>query len=160
VFTSRRQVLINISQIAMAATLASCSKSTEQTASNTDLELLASVTYDILPFAELPATLYVQAAQKILDLNNTDVTEGIKKLREVSQGKPWKDVAEADRVAALTALRSSPFFAVIRSNTLQVILRNPATFDIVGYGGSAIEKGGYISRGFGDINWLPAAKNN
>jgi hypothetical protein len=31
-------------------------------------------------------------------------------------------------------------------------------FDLVGYGGSAIEQGGYINRGFDDIDWLEAVK--
>lgn len=161
--TTRRQVLVTISQLAAAATLAACSKSADQaaaTASGPDLELLASVAFDILPYAELSPELYVKAAQQILDLHDASVPDGLQKLRDASKNVPWKDVAETERVAILTSLQGNPFFEVLRSNTLQVLLSEPAVFAIVGYGGSAMEFGGYINRGFNDISWLPAAKNN
>ena len=160
--TTRRQVLIAISQLATAATLVSCTRSADQaaaTAGNSNLELLASVAYDVLPFAELPAELYVKAAQQILDMKDNHVVAGLEKLRDASHNAAWKDVPEAERVAILSSLQDSPFFGVVRANTLKVLLRDPATFAIVGYGGSTIQYGGYISRGFNDINWLPAAKN-
>ncbi len=161
--TTRRQVLVTISQLAAAAGLAACGKSADQTAANAsgaDLELLASVTYDMLPYAELSPELYVKVAQQILDLHDSSVPDGLKKLRDASRNVPWKDVAEAERVSILTSIQGSPFFEVLRANTLQVLFREPATFAVVGYGGSAMEFGGYINRGFNDISWLPASKNN
>lgn len=159
--TTRRQVLIAISNLAAAASLASCSRSPDKpAAANPDLELLASVAYDILPYPELPPALYVKAAQQILNLNDQEVPGGLAKLREASGQTAWKDLAEADRVATLASLQETPFFAVVRANTLQVLLRDPATFEVVGYGGSTIQHGGYLNRGFNDISWLPAAKQN
>ena len=161
--TTRRQVLVTISQLATAATLAACTRSGNQateTAGGPDLELLASVAYDILPYGELTPEVYVKAAQQILDLHDATVPGGLKQLREASKNVPWKDVAEAERVAILTSMQDSPFFEVLRSNTLQVLLRDPEAFAVVGYGGSAREFGGYLNRGFNDISWLPAQKNN
>jgi hypothetical protein len=159
---TRRQVLITISQLAAAAALASCARSPDKTAGagNADLELLASVAYDILPYAELPPQSYVNAAQQILDLKHSEVPAGLQKLRDASPGTAWKDMAEAERVKILASMQDSPFFAVIRASTLQALLRDPATFAIVGYGGSSIQFGGYINRGFNDISWLPAQKSN
>lgn len=157
--TSRRQVLITISQLAAAATLASCTKSANNaTTSSADLEMLASVAYDILPYSELQPELYVKAAQQILDLHDASVPDGLKMLRDASHNTAWKDLAETERVAILTSLQDSPFFAVLRANTFEVLLRDPTTFAVVGYGGSTIQYGGYINRGFNDISWLPAAK--
>ena len=164
---TRRKVLITISQLATAATLLSCTRSADQTAAtqaaatagNLNLELLASVAYDILPYAELPPELYVKAAQQILDVKDNNILAGLEKLRAATRNVAWKDVPESERVAILSSLQDSPFFGVIRTNTLQVLLRDPATFAIVGYGGSSIQYGGYIRRGFDDINWLPASMN-
>ena len=158
--TTRRQILITISQLATAAALVSCTRSADQaaaTASSPNLELLASVAYDILPFAELPAALYIKAAQQILDLKDNHVIAGLETLRAANRNVAWKDVPEAERVAILSSVQHSPFFAVVRANTLQVLLRDPATFAVVGYGGPSIQYGGYLLRGFNDINWLPAA---
>jgi hypothetical protein len=163
VLTTRRQVLVTISQLAAAATLAACTRSGNQatgTSGGPDLELLASVAYDILPYAELTPDLYVKAAQQILDLHDAGMPDGLKKLRDASNNVPWKDLAEPDRVAILTSMQDTPFFEVLRSNTLLVLLREPATFAVVGYGGSAMQFGGYLHRGFNDISWLPASKNN
>lgn len=160
--TTRREFLIAISQLATVATLVSCTRSEDQTAvatSNPNLELLASVVYDILPYAELPPELYVTAAQKILDLKDNNIVAGLEKLRVASNNAAWIDVPEAERLAILSSLQDSPFFGVLRANTLQVLLRDPATFAIVGYGGSSIQYGGYINHGFNDINWLPASTN-
>jgi hypothetical protein len=161
VLKTRRQILIAISQLAAAATLASCSDSSttsdnSQSTSNTDLELLASVTYDFLPYPELNPAVYVKAAQQILDLDSDNVRAGLTQLREASGNGAWKDLAEDQRIAILTSLEGSAFFAEVRANTMQVLLREPETFKIVGYGGSTIEHGGYINRGFNDIDWLPA----
>ncbi len=156
---TRREMLIAIAQLATAATLVACARSTGLTrvaAGNPDLELLASVVYDILPYAELPAALYVSAAQQILDLKDGEVTAGLMKLHEASNGA-WKNVPETERLTILSSLQDSPFFSVIRARALQVLLRNPATYAVIGYGGSSIQYGGYLYRGFNDISWLPAS---
>jgi hypothetical protein len=160
--TTRRKVLIAISQLAAAASLAACSRSPDQAsnATSADLDLLASVAYDILPYTELPAESYVMAAQQILDLNDETVTAGLATLRDASHNTPWKDVAESERIAILVSLQDSAFFGLVRATSLQVLLRDPATFAIVGYGGSTTQYGGYINRGFDDISWLPTSKKN
>jgi hypothetical protein len=160
--STRRQIVIAISHLAAAATLAACSRSTESasTAASSELELLASVAYDILPYPELPAASYVKAAQQILDLHDDSVSAGILKLRDATHNKPWKDVAEPERVAILASLQDSAFFSLVRATSLQVLLRDPATFAVIGYGGSTRQFGGYINRGFDDISWLPASRKN
>jgi hypothetical protein len=160
VSTTRRKVLIAISQLATAATLASCTRSAGYAAAaegESDLELLASVAYDILPYAELPPKLYVAAAQQILGSKDDTVLVGLAKLRAASHDTAWKDIPEVERVAILSSQQGSPFFGVVRASTVRVLLRDPAMFAIVGYGGSSMQYGGYIGRGFDDINWLPAS---
>lgn len=163
--TTRRQLLIAIAQLASAASaasLAACSRSADKAAAagSADLELLASVAYDILPYTDLPAESYVSAARKILDMNDATVAAGLKELRAASHDTPWKDVAEAERIVILKSLQDTPFFAVVRVTTVQTLLRDPATFAIVGYGGSTVQYGGYLNRGFDDISWLPASRKN
>jgi hypothetical protein len=121
--------------------------------------MLAGIAYDVLPYAELPWELYVQTARQILASNNTDVVRGLQQLRHSIPKARWQDVKESGRVALLTSVQDTPFFHVLRATTLQVLLREPATFAIVGYGGPSIQYGGYLNRGFNDIHWLPVATN-
>jgi hypothetical protein len=58
----------------------------------------------------------------------------------------------------LASLEGTPFFAALRAGTVEVLYRSPEVFALVGYGGSAIEYGGYLNRGFDEIDWLPQAQ--
>jgi hypothetical protein len=156
----RRQVLIAISQITLAASLNACSEAEQPAApaptGDTDIELLASVSYDLFPFSALMPEMYVRVAERLQQAGNPVIPEGLAQLRAAVDNMPWKEVDEARRVTVLADMRTSPFFTTVRAMTLEVLFRSPEVFAMVGYGGSAIEQGGYINRGFSDIDWLPA----
>ena len=156
----RRRMLLAISQLALAASLTACGNAEQKAApaavGDTDLELLASVAYDLFPYPGLQANLYVQVGEHLLKANNPLIAAGLQQLRTAVGNRPWKQVDEMQRVAVLTQLQTSPFFAALRAGALEVLYRSPDMFALVGYGGSAIEQGGYINRGFADIDWLPA----
>jgi hypothetical protein len=70
-------------------------------------------------------------------------------------GKPYQSVAaETDRVTILTAAQDSPFFAKLRSDLLVSFYNQKDLWPKFGYEGSSADKGGYINRGFNDINWV------
>jgi hypothetical protein len=58
-------------------------------------------------------------------------------------------------VAALKKIESSEFFQAVRLKTLQVLYATPMAYAYFGYEGEAFSKGGYLSRGFNDLRWLP-----
>jgi hypothetical protein len=158
-----------IAQMAAASALTACGQATETapaTATDsapavsmaTDLAILASVAFDLFPFPTLPPALYLNVAETLLAANDPVVTAGLEQLRSAAGATPWVDVAEAERVAVLATLQDTPFFALMRSTTIAVLFREPVVFDLVGYGGSAVEQGGYLDRGFDDITWLPEAR--
>lgn len=157
---TRRTVLVAVSQLAAVSTLAACGRQGRSDAAQTresDVELLAGLAYDILPFPELPPAPYLNAAQKILDLDSADVVAGLAKLREFSRDTAWRELPEGDRLSLLSSWKGNAFFDVMRTNTVRALLRDPATFAVVGYGGPSIQLGGYLGRGFDDIKWLTAA---
>ncbi len=61
---------------------------------------------------------------------------------------------EADRVAILKTIESEPFFQTIRGGLVVGLYNQPEVWNLLGYEGSSYEKGGYLARGFDDINWL------
>lgn len=160
---TRRQILVAIAQIAATTSLVSCGAGTEDaplsatTSLNgvSDLEVLASVAFDLFPYQSLSPELYVKVANSILALNDPRVTEGLKQLHDLSDQQSWLKISDDQRINILTTLQQSEFFGLMRANTIAVIYSEPAFFELVGYGGSAIEFGGYINRGFDDIDWLP-----
>ena len=63
---------------------------------------------------------------------------------------PW----ERDRVAIIKADELSPFVQKVRGNLVTGLYNNKELWPLFGYEGESASKGGYINRGFNDLNWL------
>jgi len=61
---------------------------------------------------------------------------------------------EADRTTILKSIESEPFFQPIRGGLVVGLYNQPEVWALLGYEGSSHEQGGYINRGFDDIDWL------
>jgi hypothetical protein len=70
-------------------------------------------------------------------------------------GAGFATAPEPTRVAALKRVESTPFFQNVRAQTLQVLYATPMAAKHFGYEGEAFSKGGYLTRGFNDLRWLP-----
>ena len=64
---------------------------------------------------------------------------------------PW----EADRVVLLQGIEATDFFKTIRGDLVVSLYNQKEVWPKFGYEGSSAEHGGYIKRGFADIDWLP-----
>ncbi|EWY39728.1 hypothetical protein N825_04200 [Skermanella stibiiresistens SB22] len=89
------------------------------------------------------------------------IEEGISGLNQAAQAKhasPYAAVAEeGDRVALLKSMEATPFFQKIRGDMVVAVYNQPEVWTKLGYEGSSAEHGGYIHRGFDDIDWLKDA---
>ncbi len=63
---------------------------------------------------------------------------------------PW----EAQRVAILRANQDNPFFQKLRGDLVVNLYNQKEVWPLFGYEGESASKGGYIDRGFNDIEWL------
>jgi len=61
---------------------------------------------------------------------------------------------EIDRVALLRQIESSGFFQAIRGGLVTGLYNQKEVWPIFGYQGESYSQGGYINRGFNDIDWL------
>ena len=68
---------------------------------------------------------------------------------------PWLERSETEQIAAIGRIEGSPFFRLMRQATIEHIYRNKEVWQLIGYEGSSVEFGGYVDRGFDDIDWLP-----
>lgn len=69
--------------------------------------------------------------------------------------RSWIERPVEQKLAVLERLQNEPFFTLILNKTIDVLYRNSDVWKLVGYQGSSIEFGGYLNRGFDDIDWLP-----
>ena len=61
---------------------------------------------------------------------------------------------EADRVASLRSIEDTPFFQTVRGGLVTGLYNQKEVWPIFGYQGESYSEGGYINRGFDDIDWL------
>jgi len=117
---------------------------------------LMAMTRTIAPHDRLEDAAYALVV-KALDADAARDAAALARLREgvASLGAGFASADEASRVAALKRVESSAFFQGVRVKTLQVLYSSPMAYAYFGYEGEAFSKGGYLTRGFNDLKWLP-----
>lgn len=125
---------------------------------------LLQVARDVFPHDRLADRYYVDAIRPYERAAGKDralkalIQGGVRDLDRAANtkfDKPYAGVAaEADRVSLLTAIETTPFFQKIRGDMVTSLYDNKAVWPLLGYEGSSWEKGGYIARGFNDVDWL------
>ncbi|MDZ7603526.1 MAG: Twin-arginine translocation pathway signal [Hoeflea sp.] len=87
-----------------------------------------------------------------------DIEAGIAALDAAARGKGHASYLETgwerDRVDILRAMEDSAFFQRIRGGLVTGLYNQKAVWPLFGYEGESYSQGGYIDRGFDDINWL------
>jgi len=70
-------------------------------------------------------------------------------------GGSYRALDDAARVKLLGALAGTPFFGTVRFAALVTLYSDPAVVRLFGYQGASFEQGGYLTRGYDDLRWLP-----
>jgi hypothetical protein len=117
---------------------------------------LMAMTRTIAPHDRLEDAAYALVV-RALDGEAAHDAAALARLRSglASLGAGFASADEASRVAALKQVESSAFFQGVRVKTLQVLYSSPMGYAYFGYEGEAFSKGGYLTRGFNDLKWLP-----
>ena len=119
---------------------------------------------DIFPHDKIAEKYYLQAVAPYDAAAAQDdklkrlLLDGVALLDATAQKAHKKNYAEikmeTERVVILKKIEESPFFQKIRGDLVTGLYNNKAVFTQLGYEGSSWEKGGYVNRGFNDIDWL------
>lgn len=121
-------------------------------------EMLLAITRQIFPHPDLEDAVYSMVV-KSLDRKSADAAvhallkEGVDVL-DVAAGGDWLSLNEAARLAHLAPLAGTPFFETVRGDAVVSLYDNPLAYAHFGYGGAEGD-GGYLSKGFNDLTWLP-----
>ncbi len=123
-------------------------------------ETLMAMGRVLYPHRQLPDAVYALLA-KDLDGKAADAAtaaqlrEGVKSL-DAAAGGSFVKADAARKLEIVKAMAATPFFASVRGQCVTSLYDNDMAYAVFGYPGSAWEKGGYITRGFQDLKWLPA----
>lgn len=124
-------------------------------------EALMAMGRVLYPHEKLPDAVYALLA-KDLDAKAAGdagaakmLKDGIAALNKAANGDFTKAGA-AKKLQIVKAMEGQPFFGTVRGQCVTSLYDNDMAYATFGYPGSAWEKGGYITRGFQDLKWLPA----
>ena len=131
------------------------------------LKTLVKVARDIYPHDFLGDSYYITAVKPWDGKAAADpaiktmIEQGVSRLDRDAQDRhkvgyaevPW----EEDRVLLLHGIEQTEFFKKVRSDLVVSLYNQKELWPKFGYEGSSAEQGGYIKRGFSDIDWLPKA---
>ena len=115
----------------------------------------------IFPHRGIDDSCYLKVVEVLDTSSKSDpavakmLTEGVVTLDGSGGGTKFADLKENEQIAALEAVQTTPFFQKVRGTELESLYSNPAMWKAFGYQGPAYASGGYIHRGFNDLNWLP-----
>ncbi|MDH4051601.1 MAG: gluconate 2-dehydrogenase subunit 3 family protein [Rubrivivax sp.] len=109
----------------------------------------------LYPHKQLPDAVYALLAKDLDAKADADLRAGIKALDQAAGGS-FADARDTRQLAIVKSIEGTPFFNRVRGQCVTSLYDNDMAFAVFGYPGSAWEKGGYITRGFQDLKWLPA----
>ncbi len=134
------------------------------TLDKTTAETLLHATRYIYPHKTLDDAVYALVV-KDLDSAASDkdteklLTEGVAALNK-SAGGDWLAADSDKQFSTLDNMSDSDFFQKIRGTAIVSLYNNEMAWAHFGYEGDAWTKGGYLTRGFNDLKWLPDPPKN
>ena len=114
----------------------------------------------LFPHKKLPDAVYALLA-KDLDGKAAGDAGAAKMLQDgvawlnKSGGGNFAKASAKQRNDIVRSMEGTAFFATVRGQCITSLYDNDMAYAVFGYPGSAWEKGGYITRGFQDLKWLP-----
>lgn len=122
---------------------------------------LIQVARDIYPHDQVPDKYYAIAVKShdenaAKDTAHKNLIEvGVAELdKRAGEGGYLGLAWEAERVKVLQQVEDTPFFQAVRGGLVVGLYNQKEIWPIFGYEGESYSKGGYIDRGFDDIEWL------
>ena len=120
---------------------------------------LIQMARDIYPHDRLADRFYAVAVKGYDDPAKAEMVEtGIAALDAAARGRGFASYAaarwESDRTAILQDIERGDFFQTVRSGLVTGLYNQKEVWPLFGYEGESYSKGGYINRGFDDIDWL------
>jgi hypothetical protein len=115
------------------------------------LETTLRVARVMFPHDMLPDIAYAKVV-KALEAEPETLAAGVAALDE---GTPFVELDDDAALARLAEAEGSDYFELVRSTAVVELYDNPLVWKAFGYEGPSVHLGGYLHRGFDDLDWLP-----
>jgi hypothetical protein len=123
-------------------------------------ETVTAMARTLYPHGALPDAVYERVPAKIAEAAREDpaqagaVNDGVADL-DGRGDQPFTQRSHEQKLADAKAIAGSAFFELVRSTAVVEIYSDARTWRMFGYEGPSFAHGGYLRRGFDDLDWLP-----
>ena len=128
--------------------------------STASANVLARMVRLYYPHDNVADDVYVQTVDSILSAAASDPQ--LQQLLDVAHAAldsagdhRFTELDAESQLAAMTKVQDEAFFTAIKFQVLARFYAHPEVWKAMNYPGSSVEHGGYVERGFNDIDWLP-----
>lgn len=129
------------------------------------IKLLFHIVKKMYPHEKLNDIHYHGVVVKLLEESASDensrqiIQAGISSLNDSAAKNmvksTWADSPHEEQMEALEKISDTEFFSKLKQTTITTLYDNHQVWEIFGYEGEAFSQGGYLFRGFNDLDWLP-----
>lgn len=114
----------------------------------------------MFPHDSFPDGPYERTAQAVIDSaaasprTLAQLLQGLHDLDRL-RGEPFVELEFEVALTVLRGIQDAPFFTSVLGTASVKLYDDHEVWDLLGYEGPSFDKGGYINRGFNDLDWLP-----
>ncbi len=123
-----------------------------------EIATITRVVRDMFPHRDIPTLKFRDFATRLVTTADSPTAGMLKQgCAELDRrgGGLWRTLGEKRRRGILEGMGGTPFFSAVRTGGLLALYTDLDVTRHFGYEGPSLEKGGYLLRGFNDMNWLP-----
>ena len=120
-------------------------------------KLLMKMVRTLYPHDRFPEGPYIRTTEDVINKGNSSsdkammLQDGINTLKADS----FESMNFNKATEYLKKMGRTEFFEHVRGTSTVTLYNDKETWDLLGYEGYSYDKGGYIKRGFNDLDWLP-----
>ncbi|MEM8877735.1 MAG: hypothetical protein AAGD23_07670 [Pseudomonadota bacterium] len=120
-------------------------------------KLLTQMVRMVYPHDQFPDGCYERTADAIVAAANKSIGKAVmfKQGMASLQSASFGDLDEAAATKYLKGIEDTAFFQLVRGTAVVALYDDHEVWEILGYEGASFDQGGYINRGFNDLDWLP-----
>jgi hypothetical protein len=126
----------------------------------TERDTLTRMVRAMFPHPDFPDGPYERTVDGILSAAGEDVrmaaqlAQGLRELDALAGGT-FAGLDDAQALELLRPLSGTAFFEAVRAKVILTLYDDREVHALLGYEGPSFAQGGYLHRGFDDLDWLP-----
>jgi hypothetical protein len=114
----------------------------------------------MFPHEAFPAGPYERTADAVIEAAAgtprlaAQLVQGLVDLDAMREQR-FTELSADTALTVLRAIQETPFFRGVFDVAVVKLYSDPEVWELLGYEGPSFDKGGYVDRGFNDLDWLP-----